>query len=116
MKKLTDKEQEKVIAAHATYNGCAEEAERQLPYTSQTIIKYWRKAKLKINNRSIRADGKYVAQLEESQIETIVSAYVSYQGNANAAARNLPFSPPTIKKYWKQRILSSPENKNAPSR
>ncbi len=44
-------------------------------------------------------------KLTEEQIDEIVAAYEVYGGNGWDASKHLPYSPPTIRKYWKARGL-----------
>jgi transcriptional regulator with GAF, ATPase, and Fis domain len=94
---LEEREINKIIIAHQTYNGNATEAARHLPHSSSTIIEHWRKKGLKIRKR-----GRKKSDLQQKEI---IDSYDPYNGNAAEAARHLPHSPPTFRKYWREKGL-----------
>jgi len=45
--------------------------------------------------------------LTKEEVERVVAAYPTYQGKATEAANELPFSQPTITKYWEEAGLGT---------
>ncbi len=98
-RKLSERQIKSVLAAHRKYKGNAAEASRHLPWSDQTIMDYWKRA-------GLSAKGAESARLPLRDIKIILSSYWRFQGNSSAAANHLPWSYPTIKKYWRQAGLA----------
>ena len=94
---LTPQNIAEIVTAHATYNGNASEAARNLPYNYGTILKYWKEVGLK----TARYLGE-VPRLNQQQIDEIVIAYDTYGGNSSKTAENLHYTSSTILKHWRR--------------
>ena len=72
-----------------------------------TVYKYWHAAGLSAGrdrtNTESRQDGR---SLRSDEIEEIKRSHKTYSGNSAEAARNIPYSSPTIRKYWKLNNLT----------
>lgn len=94
---LTQKDNERIMAAHALYDGNGKEASRNLPYPYQTILKKWKEAGLKPANKR--------NELSKQKVDEIIEAHEIYGGNAAEATRHLPYDKKTIHRYWRSNGL-----------
>jgi len=83
------------VKSHKTYDGRATKAASALHHDIDTILKYWKNAHL-----PIREQGD--SSLSDEKVDGVVAAHRTYGGNAKKAARHLPYSPSTIRKYWRE--------------
>lgn len=90
----------KVLEAHSIYGGSANMAARNLPFGYSTIVKYWKRADLKISKPRYHSTGQQQS-LTEEEIGQVVAAHKVYDGRASEAAEHLPYSSGTIIKYWR---------------
>jgi len=90
---LDEKEISTIKKSHKLYHGNAAEAATKLPYSQQTILKYWKEENLPINNR-----GGMGLCFED--VDSMINVYEKCGGNASEASRQLGFSAQTITKYW----------------
>ena len=88
-----------IIDAHETYGGNALETSRQIPYSFSAILKYWREAGLEIAGIGW-TPGK--PRLTQQQIDDIIQAHETYQGDLHEASKHLPNLKKTIKNYWEK--------------
>ena len=104
---LSDEEAKEVVAAHKTYKANAKAATRHLPYSSSTILRYWREAGLRISPRGEKN------ALPQNKIKKILSAYSLYGGNSLEASRQIGHSDITVRKYWRQVGLMPPVSRQS---
>ena len=105
--KLTEKQLEEIALAHSTYQGNASETARNLPYSYATIINRWKDFKLPVLGKPNYQRKQH--KLLSEQIDDIILAHSTYQGNTSEAARHLPYCYATIRKYWKEARFESSE-------
>lgn len=60
--KISEIERQQIIEAHSLYGGSAYQASRNLPFSSNTILKYWRHAGLQVLKRNRTIMEKYEAR------------------------------------------------------
>jgi len=96
---LTEEEQDVVIKAYKLFGGSASAAAKHLGYSGRTIIKYWRKVGLHIQ------EGR--RDLQDEDISNIISAHSRFRGNATKAAESLGYAANTILKQWKKAGLET---------
>ena len=94
---LMQKQIDEICEAYKTFNGNALQASRILPYTHQSIQRYWEKAGLAIVKNNRGRSG-----LTQAQIKEICEAYETFNGNVRQASRALLYSHPSILKYWRK--------------
>lgn len=91
------------------YNeGLSEEATADLAgVCSLTVRRYWHLKKLPTGRN--RTGTKYKSEscgLRDPQIKEILDVYKTYNGNPCEAARHLPYTSATIRKYWRLNDLT----------
>lgn len=99
---LSQAEKERVAKAFDVYQGNATRAAKPLHHNVGTVLNVWREFGLEI-----KPPGR---NLSRSQIEIILAAFHTYNGNAAEAARHLPHNQQTFAKYWKKAKLSEQGN------
>jgi hypothetical protein len=100
-KRLSHEEVDTIIAAHKIYDGNATLTAKHLPWHPNTFIRQWRGVGLAIRPRNASLKPRY-PPLENDAIEKIIQAHHTYKGIAQKAAKHLPWSVRTIKKYWEK--------------
>lgn len=104
---LSESQIEIIIDSYKTYGGIAARAAQELSHSSATIQACWEAHGFTVKRRAhVRKDGKYTSALTDAEVKRICEAYEKYNGNASLAARHLPWSNPTIRKYWIKQGLS----------
>ena len=81
-----------IINEYEPSGGVANRAAERLGYHPETIIKYWKKNGLKVEKKG--------GSLSKEQIKEIIAAHQIYGENISQAAKHLPYSFDTIRKYW----------------
>ena len=89
--KLNQQQIDQIVAAHKTYKGNSGEAAKHLPYAGETILKYWREARLETKTRN---------KLTKEQRERILAAHATYGGDPREAAKVLPHREQIFARYW----------------
>ncbi|MBI4010193.1 MAG: DEAD/DEAH box helicase family protein [Candidatus Aenigmarchaeota archaeon] len=92
---LTQEQRDRIIAAHASYDGNPVEATKNLPHRKHTIIRYWENADLEVREPNI-------IKLSQEEIGGIVAAHTTYDGNAREAARKLGYPYNLVMKHWRE--------------
>ncbi len=85
-----------IVEAHSIFKGNALAASRGLDYSDDTIVKYWRA-------NGLEADGwqnQSSQTLPQKDIDQIIDAHATWNGNSLEASRHLPYAHSTICKYW----------------
>lgn len=91
---LSEEDIETIISSYDIYLGDPNEAERYLPYKSQTIKRIWENNGFKINTKY-----RYLGELNKQKI---ISLHEKYQRNSAEAERNSPYSRRTIARIWRE--------------
>jgi len=97
--KIPYKTEQEIIKAYAKYNGIATHAARHMGISLNTIVTYWRRQGFPIHRRG-NILGKLNIPYKTQQ--KIKRAYKKYDGCIRKAARHLPVSHETVRKYWKK--------------
>jgi len=90
---------QRIIAAYETSDGNASRASAQLPFSAETIIRYWRKAGLIIHQKG------FFAVIPEEDVQKLLASYEKSDGNPYKAATIVGHCYQTVIKYWKQAQL-----------
>jgi hypothetical protein len=91
-----------IIKSYDTYHGNSAKAAENLQRSHVTVRKYWRQTGFKINRKGDVGDGRHGGELSTEQVAQIIQAYDTYNGNPIEASKNLLWSSPTIRTYWKR--------------
>lgn len=91
---------DEILNAYDIYDGKATLAAHNLEVCEYSILKYWRRAKLKIRKRGNHG-------LPEKMIDKIINAHSTCKGSPTHAARELRISIPSIYRYWKASELEA---------
>lgn len=107
---ITPEEHQKILDLYEPCKGNMAEAVRRFKKDTgraivyQTVKKYWEKAGYEINpmgGRRVALNGGRGA-LTEEEIQHVIQAFYIYDGNAQRAAKEMPYSYNTFYKYWKE--------------
>ena len=85
-----------LVNLYSTHNGNARKAKKDSRYCIRTLLKYWRREKLKIRKRG---------RPEQSPDDVIVSLYKLHNGNAYQASKNSNYCTVTIIRHWRREKL-----------
>ena len=85
-----------ILAANTDYRGNVSHATKNLHKAPATVSKYWKATGLPIIGRQSSWN-----VLQQSEIERILAAHETYNGNSREAARHLPYAQTTIGRYWR---------------
>ncbi|MBU2616166.1 MAG: hypothetical protein KKC19_03620 [Nanoarchaeota archaeon] len=95
-KHLSEQQINEIISSYDIYNGNASEVSRNLPYSINSVLKYWKKEGLESFYSFKNKNRKRPNTFE------VISAYSTYEGNAAEAARNFSYSQDTFLRHWKK--------------
>ncbi len=108
---LPFQEQERIHRAYDDYGKSAYKAAKHLPYSADTIRRYWKDLGLEV----LRPGRCPSQELPNSKIQAILKSYEICEGSARAASRELGHSKRTILKHWREAgytILAKGSNQN----
>jgi len=90
---LDESARQAIVGSHGQYNGNASEAARHLPYSCDTVLKYWELVGLPTKRSHFK--------LSDEDIDRIEAAYTEFNGSLSEASRHLPFKPGKISSVWR---------------
>lgn len=91
---LPEAEVIRIVSAYQLHGGNLTDASAALGHSKSTVAGYWKK-------RGLTPQGKPGSDpLPQEDVQTILSAYGIFAGNASEAARRTGFGVVTINKYW----------------
>ena len=97
---ISDEQKRKIYEAHKMGIG-SYRAAKYTGVSHYTVLKYWHLAELEVREKfpshSAQNPG---SKLKPEQIAEINAANSIYKGNVSKAAKNLPYSPISIRNYW----------------